>query len=401
MSTLFAPFFQQVDSNGAPLSGAKLYFYQTGTSTLLDTYTSSALTTPNANPVVADANGRWGPIYLGTSSDYKVILKDSSDVAIATEDPIFASGTSGRVVVEDVAYTASVSDRLIAYTTLTAARTVALPSAASFAAGTMLYVVDESGNATASVTLSVSPSGSDTISGIDGSAHNAATVLVASPYGTGSVESDGVSKWIVTRRTLEGFATLASASTVNIGACAAGYINITGTTTITAFDSVKAGTERTLKFAGALTLTYNATSLILPTAASITTAAGDVAVFRSEGSGNWRCVDYQRASGAPLATFQTYAQAYVTVSGGVATIQKQTGFTSVTETATGAFTCTLSTAMPDTNYVVEVMCASGSGNRYCGEDSTVARTTTVFHLYVGADSAGANDPTALNIRVYA
>jgi len=58
---------------------------------------------------------------------------------------------------------------------------------------------------------------------------------------------------------------------------------------------------RICTFTGALTLTHNATSLILPGAASITTAAGDVAVFVSEGSGNWRCVSYTKANGLSLA----------------------------------------------------------------------------------------------------
>ena len=98
-------------------------------------------------------------------------------------------------------------------------------------------------------------------------------------------------------------ATLASASTVNIGAAAANAISITGTTTITAFDTIQAGTVRTLTFAGALTLTYNATSLILPTAANISTAAGDVMVIQSLGSGNWKCIGYTRANGKSLFPF--------------------------------------------------------------------------------------------------
>jgi len=95
-------------------------------------------------------------------------------------------------------------------------------------------------------------------------------------------------------------ADLASAATVNIGAATGEYLNITGTTTITAFGTVQAGTERTVQFTGALTLTHNATTLILPTAANITTTAGDVAVFRSEGSGNWRCISYTKTDGAAL-----------------------------------------------------------------------------------------------------
>lgn len=96
--------------------------------------------------------------------------------------------------------------------------------------------------------------------------------------------------------------TLASAATVNIGAAAANTINITGTTTITAFDTIAAGATRRVIFAGILTLTHNATSLILPTGANITTAAGDVAEFVSLGSGNWKCISYQRANGTALAT---------------------------------------------------------------------------------------------------
>jgi hypothetical protein len=94
---------------------------------------------------------------------------------------------------------------------------------------------------------------------------------------------------------------IASATTTDIGAATGNYVNVTGTTTITGLGTVQAGTRRIVNFTGALTLTHNATSLILPTAANITTAAGDTAVFVSLGSGNWKCVSYDRASGAALA----------------------------------------------------------------------------------------------------
>lgn len=94
---------------------------------------------------------------------------------------------------------------------------------------------------------------------------------------------------------------IASAGTTNIGAASGNLVHITGTTTITAFDTVQAGSDRMLVFDGALTLTHNATSLILPTGANIATAAGDTAWMRSEGSGNWRCVMFMRKSGAALA----------------------------------------------------------------------------------------------------
>lgn len=95
---------------------------------------------------------------------------------------------------------------------------------------------------------------------------------------------------------------IASATTTNIGAAGTMYLTITGTTTITAFDNVAAGQLRYVRFSGALTLTHNATSLILPNNGSnITTANGDTAIFVSEGSGNWRCLMYTPVSGSAPA----------------------------------------------------------------------------------------------------
>jgi hypothetical protein len=78
------------------------------------------------------------------------------------------------------------------------------------------------------------------------------------------------------------------------------YFDITGTTTTAGFSTVNAGIIKMVQFDGALQLTHNSGSFNLPTGANITTAAGDRALFRSEGSGNWRCMWYQRASGAAL-----------------------------------------------------------------------------------------------------
>lgn len=93
---------------------------------------------------------------------------------------------------------------------------------------------------------------------------------------------------------------VASAATCDIGAAISDVITVTGTTTITSFGT-KTNKLRYVKFAAALTLTHNATSLILPTAANITTAAGDTAIFASDGSGNWTCLSYMRANGQALS----------------------------------------------------------------------------------------------------
>jgi hypothetical protein len=80
------------------------------------------------------------------------------------------------------------------------------------------------------------------------------------------------------------------------------FFHVTGTTTVTSIANLVAGIEVTLVFDGILTLTHNATSLILITGANITTAVGDTAKFRQEdASGNWRMTDYTRKDGTPLA----------------------------------------------------------------------------------------------------
>ena len=115
------------------------------------------------------------------------------------------------------------------------------------------------------------------------------------PNGTGAVILTGSALNLVKA------ADIASGSTTDIGAVEGNYVNITGTTTITALGTVQAGTQRWVQFDGILTLTHNGTSLILPTSANITTAAGDTALFISLGSGNWICAAYLRADGSALA----------------------------------------------------------------------------------------------------
>lgn len=141
---------------------------------------------------------------------------------------------------------------------------------------------------------------------------------------------------------------LASASTVNIGAANGNYIHITGVTAITAFDTVQAGTERVLVFDDALILTHNATSLILPTGANITTAAGDTAIFRSEGSGNWKCVDYLRASGLALAQPAAVGsiRAWANWSAAGPTLNASGNVSGVAKNGTGDYTITFSAAIP-------------------------------------------------------
>jgi hypothetical protein len=111
------------------------------------------------------------------------------------------------------------------------------------------------------------------------------------------IPSEGVIAW----------ADVASAATVDVGAQASRSLRITGTATITSLGTAPSGVRRELRFAGILTLTHNATSLILPGGANILTAAGDTATAYSLGSGNWVVTAFQRAASAPLVPSATGA----------------------------------------------------------------------------------------------
>lgn len=78
------------------------------------------------------------------------------------------------------------------------------------------------------------------------------------------------------------------------------YFDITGVTAILSIGTIGIGTVVILHFDGILTLTHNATDLIMPSGANITTAAGDEAMFVEYDTDDWRCISYTRADGQAL-----------------------------------------------------------------------------------------------------
>lgn len=109
---------------------------------------------------------------------------------------------------------------------------------------------------------------------------------------------------------------IASATTTDIGGQNSNFLQITGTTTITGFGTNYNG-PRFLRFAGVLTLTHGS-ALVLPGGASITTAAGDMAIAipkATTGTPDGWVVLYQRASGLPLLTTGLVPTGAVTTSG--------------------------------------------------------------------------------------
>lgn len=62
----------EFDDAGERAPGAKIYFFDAGTSTPRAVYQDAALTTPHTHPAVADGNGRWPQIFLSYGSYHEV-----------------------------------------------------------------------------------------------------------------------------------------------------------------------------------------------------------------------------------------------------------------------------------------------------------------------------------------
>jgi hypothetical protein len=79
-----------LDSEGIPLVGGKIYTYQAGSSTPLDTYTDVNGTIANTNPIILGTNGRTpNEIWLTYGYSYKFVIKTASDVTIQTLDNLY------------------------------------------------------------------------------------------------------------------------------------------------------------------------------------------------------------------------------------------------------------------------------------------------------------------------
>ena len=81
-----SPKMQFFTAAGVPLVGGKLYTYASGTTVPAATYTTSAATTANTNPVILDSRGE-ASVWFGPSR-YTLVLKDSLDNLIWTADGI-------------------------------------------------------------------------------------------------------------------------------------------------------------------------------------------------------------------------------------------------------------------------------------------------------------------------
>jgi hypothetical protein len=94
-TAVIASFIQVCDANGDPVSGAKLYIYDAGTTTPRGIFSDTGLSVAVSNPAICNSAGRVttdggttvGLVYTGVGS-YKIVAKTSADVTLWTWDSI-------------------------------------------------------------------------------------------------------------------------------------------------------------------------------------------------------------------------------------------------------------------------------------------------------------------------
>lgn len=200
-------------------------------------------------------------------------------------------------------------------------------------------------------------------------------------------------------------ADLASAATLNLDALTYDYVNVTGTVTVTAI-TLASGAQAVLRFTGILTLTHNASTLILPGGANIVTAVGDVAVFRGI-SGGAVCVGYQRANGGPLRQYDSGNQ---TVSS-AGSLSLTHGLGVMPRLVEFVLKCTTA----EFNYSIgdELLVAPGANGTNTGFSAVISTTTVavrfgsdanpmrILNKTSGASQSATNGSWALVVRAYA
>jgi hypothetical protein len=259
------------DVTGAPYLGAKAsYWADVGATTPLTTYSDAGLSSANANPVVSDGTtGAFGSIYLQAKRYWRTVTT-SAGVSLSQFNlgPI-----DGFVTLVESATAPSPSYKLMYWYDTTTGNLKRRDSTNS--SWLDLGGIDSLINA-ASVTEQLA---------------GTSTSKASTPDSVAALWQRGTD--------------IASAATLSLPATGGGVYNITGTTGVSAISSAQGGRQLWLRFAGALTLTHNGTSFILPGSANITTVAGDMACFineaASDASGsNWRCFSYTRSSGSSI-----------------------------------------------------------------------------------------------------
>ena len=238
-----SPYQTVLDSDGDPVSGAKVNTYLAGTPTAASTYTTSVGDVANANPIVADSAGRF-VAYLSAGLSYKFVITTSADVAVDEQDNVLA--VPGSSVNLDITGTAGEA---------LAAGQVCYISATGDAAGTagLWYLADAdlAYSSTGAVEIGIAVSAiaintSGTIR-IAGEATTATSTVVGTPYyvsataGAITSSAPALARLVGIAPTTSSLILNANTLTIPVPVSQGG----TGKTTLTAYGVLLGGTTTT------------------------------------------------------------------------------------------------------------------------------------------------------------
>lgn len=193
MAQVLFPGARFTDTNGDPIDGGKLYLYQAGTTTPLDAYTDSALTTPAANPVELDSSGLV-PVRYMSPDNYKFVLKSSDDTTTywSIDNITIVASTASSVALRSAenktsSFNVTSSDNGKLFTCNTSGGSITATAEAGTLGNGFWFTCQKT---SASNSLIVSPDAGETING-------ASTYTMSAVYETATFVSLGASGWAV------------------------------------------------------------------------------------------------------------------------------------------------------------------------------------------------------------
>ena len=292
MSVFFSPIGNDapfLDASGNPLNAGLLYTYEAGSSTPATTYTTSAGSVANANPIVLNSNGYPASggsvvsIWLTATQAYKFTLKTSAGVEVWSRDGI--SGINDQSVAQDE-WVAGPAPTYISATSFS----LAGDQTTAFHEGRRLKLTDGGGTKYVTITTSAYT----TLTTVTVAGDTLSTPTTAVSYSLISASNPSISAEMVNRKGNS----VASAATCDIWNTQGDYLHITGSTgPITSFGTAPyAGAKKELVFDSTPTITYNGTTMLLPGGIDLVMAANDRIIVRADTTANMVVMSVFRAS---------------------------------------------------------------------------------------------------------
>ncbi len=359
------------DANGDSINGAKLYIFAAGTTTPSTIYSTNALSAilTRSNPVVADSGGLIAECWLAAGS-YKLRYTDADDGTIQEIDEYVVPDITAQNSLPPLPVAAKTSD----YTILDTDDGAVIAVDASSAPGSLVTINADGGalgNGFSFWVVNVGATGTATIVPDTGSGetiNGGSSFSMASQFEGVQLVSRGAAGFYV----VAGYQPIvtgvkgtdvASADPLVLGSGT--FFHITGSTSFTDIDfaSPANGRHAILEFDGALTITHNATTLSLPGAANVVTAAGTRMALVQDSSDNVHVLwvthatniatQAQMETGTETGHYQVVpgrvqyhpgvAKFWVRATGNSTTMTGSHNMTSWADTGTGIATATIAT----------------------------------------------------------